>query len=44
MKNKFSNIAILEAYIKLVALCINRHIWSSSQLQEGWWSLLYMLN
>jgi len=40
MKNKFSNISVLEAYIKLVAVSINRHIRSSSQLQEGWWSLL----
>jgi len=30
--------------IKLVAPCINRHARSSSQLQEGWWSLLQMLN
>ena len=40
IKGKLSNVFISEACIKLVALCINRHVWSSSQLQEGWWSLL----
>ena len=40
IKGTLSNIHISEACIKLVALCINRHIRSSSQLQEGWWSLL----
>jgi len=40
IKGKFSNIFISEACIKLVALYINRHVRSSSQLQEGWWSLL----
>jgi len=33
---KLSNIFISEACIKLVALCINRHVRRSSQLQEGW--------
>jgi len=40
IKGKLSNIFISEACIKLVALYINRHARSSSQLQEGWWSLL----
>ena len=40
IKGKLSNIFISEACIKLVALCINRHVRSSSQLHEGWWSLL----
>jgi len=36
IKGKLSNIFVSEACIKLVALCINRHIRSNSQLQEGW--------
>ena len=40
IKGKMNNIFISEACIKLVALCFNRHIRSSSQFQEGWWSLL----
>jgi len=36
IKGKLSNIFISEVIIKLVALCINRHTISSSQLQEGW--------
>jgi len=36
IKGKLSNIFISEACIKLVALRINWHVRSSSQLQEGW--------
>jgi len=36
IKDKFSNISISEACIKLVALCVDRHVRSSSKLQEGW--------
>jgi len=35
IKGKLSKIFISEECIKLVALCINRHVRSSSQLQEA---------
>ena len=36
IKGNLSNIFISEACIKLVALCINSHVRSSSQPKEGW--------
>jgi len=38
------NWATFLIYVKLVALCINWHARSSSQLQESWRSLLQILN
>ena len=41
IKGKLSNILISDVCITLVALRMNPHARSSSQLQEGWWSLLH---
>jgi len=43
IKGKLSKLFISEVFMKLVALRIRRYTRSSSQLQKGWWPLVYVI-